>query len=329
MLRKNEPPLLRYQAQAIGGEYGRFDTPVEKDMWYFNPTVMKIGGKRHLVVRKYWMNYHDWDKYRSVLAVHEIKSDMSLGPQRIIRYPLRGPSESAEDPRASIFGGRNAIASCAWLVPPKKDPNKIIIHQSLFVLEDDLNVSEILDIPYGGNTRSLEHGVKAEKNWLWFDHDDRHYFVYQAEPHIVCEVDKVKGQWEVVDEMRTHNPSWWTLGQPRGGTPPVRVGDHYLTFYHSSMPWKKIPKYGVRMVYFVGAYLFEAKPPFQIVAATRQKLLTGTWNEPIQEGVPAVVYPNGAMLENGEWFITLGVNDCGCGWVKVPHSEIEKRLSPV
>lgn len=120
------------------------------------------------------------------------------------------------------------------------------------------------------------------------------------------------------------------MGDIRGGTPPIRVGNHYITFFHSSMPWKKLPKYGVRRMYFMGAYMFEAKPPFQIVAATRteRRLLSGTWNEPTVESVPAVVYPTGAILDGDEWFVTLGVNDCRCGWVTIPHERLMERMQP-
>jgi len=323
-LRRNEPPLLRVQANNIGGQYGRFTIPAERHIYHFNPGVMDHAGKRWLVSRKFFMDYENrWD-YRSWMAAREIHSDMTLGPEHLINYKLRDPRESVEDPRCSVAFGKQSIAAVAWISPTREHPKqKIVIHQSLFQLGKGLEVEKIVDVEYGGNGPSIFHGTGAEKNWLWFDHDGRTYFVYQAEPHIVVEVEDGK----VVQEHRTHAAMGWTLGAIRGGTPPIRVGDHYLTFFHSSMPWKKIPRYGVRRVYFMGAYLFEAKPPFQIVASTRERLLTGTWNEPIQEGVPAVVYPNGALLDGNQWLITLGVNDCACGWVKIDHSEIEKRLS--
>jgi len=329
-LLRNEPPLLQVQAANIGGSYGRFVTPEIEDTYYFNPGVLDYEGKRYLAARKFWMDYeHYWD-YRSVVSLMEIKEDMTLGPERILTYKLRDPRESIEDPRCSIIGGKPAISVCAWIPPHKIESGhqhpKITIHQSLLRIGNDWSVDEIWDPVYGGNSANLIHGEKAEKNWLWFDHEGKTFFVYQTEPHIVCEVDGGR----VVNEYRTFASLGWTLGDIRGGTPPVRVGDHYLSFFHSSMPWKKLPRYGVRRMYFAGAYLFEAKPPFQIVAATRtdRRLLSGTWNEPTAESVPAVVYPTGALLDGDEWFITLGVNDCRCGWMRIPHEKVMARMQP-
>lgn len=327
-LLRNEPPPLGIQARNIGGSYGVFDTPMNWPTWYFNPGVMDYQGKRYIAARKFWMDYEQYWDYRSVVSLMEIHPDMSLGPERILKYRLRDPRESVEDPRCSIVGGKMSIAACAW-IPPKKieSPHqepKIVIHQSLFQLGDNWNVEKIVDLEYGGNSTNLIHGTKPEKNWLWFDHDGQPHFIYQAEPHIVCGLNGDK----VVDEYRTFASLGWTIGDIRGGTPPVRVGEHYVTFFHSSMPWKKLPRYGVRRMYFMGAYLFEAKPPFQIVAATRtnDRLLSGTWNEPVAESVPAVVYPTGAILDGDEWFVTMGVNDCRCAWFKIPHEKLMSRM---
>lgn len=327
---RNEPPKLAIQARNIGGEFGMFKTPESWPTWYFNPGVMDYQGKRYLAARKFWMDYEQYWDFRSHVAFMEIHPDMTLGEERIMTYKLRDPRESVEDPRCSIIGGRPAISCCAW-VPPQKvtSPHhqpKIIIHQSLFRLGDDWNVDEIWDVPYGGNGPDLHYGDGAEKNWLWFEHDGQPHFIYQTEPHIVC---SVKGG-KVDEEFKTYASLGWTLGSIRGGTPPIRVGEHYLSFFHSSMPWKRLPRYGVRRMYFAGAYLFEAKPPFQIVAATRtdRRLLSGTWNEPTAESVPAVVYPTGALLDGDEWFITLGVNDCRCGWMRIPHEKVMARMQP-
>lgn len=329
-LLRNEPPLLELQARNIGGTFGMFKTPMVWPTWYFNPGVMDYQGKRYLAARKFWMDYEQYWDYRSVVSFMEIGQDMSLGQERILTYKLRDPRESVEDPRCSIVGGKPSISCCAWIPPhriesPHHHP-RITIHQSLFRMGDDWNVEEIWDTEYGGNSSNLIYGEKPEKNWLWFDHEEVPHFVYQTEPHIVCEA--IDGK--VTQEYRSYASLGWTLGDIRGGTPPVRVGEHYLSFFHSSMPWKKLPRYGVRRMYFMGAYLFEAKPPFQIVAATRteQRLLSGTWNEPTAESVPAVVYPTGAILDGDEWFITLGVNDCRCGWMRIPHDRVMSRMMP-
>lgn len=329
-LRQNEAPILRVQADRLGGSCKILPIQTGTHTYYFNPSLMEWNGRRYLVARKFWMDYEHWWDYRSVVSIMELSDGDRLGPEKIMRYPYRALNESTEDPRVSMFGGRPAVAACAWMVPTQEDHaagRRPVIHQSLFVLGDDFNPTEIIDLPYGGNSTRIDQGTGAEKNWLWFDHEGRHYMIYEAEPHTVVRVQH-DGFWRVTEEYKTHNPSWWTKGTIRGGTPPVRHGDYYYTFFHSAMPWKRMPHYGVLRIYYMGAYKFEAKPPFKIVAATREPLFRGTWNEPTNPGAPAVVYPNGALRDSAGWLISVGVNDCRCGLIRLPDSSLEPLMIP-
>jgi len=45
--------------------------------------------------------------------------------------------------------------------------------------------------------------------------------------------------------------------------------------------------------------------------------------------LPLVVFPCGAILRNGEWLVTLGVNDCESAWIKIPHERLMETMKKI
>jgi hypothetical protein len=146
-------------------------------------------------------------------------------------------------------------------------------------------------------------------------------------------------QVEEVYESKLWHPAW-KHGQPRGGSAPVRIGDTYFSFFHSSTPWKN----GKRQ-YHMGAYTFEAKPPFKVTSVTPKPILSGSIKDPWGPDKPLVVFPCAAITElsqgkairNGNaigrrydliWTISLGVNDLVSAYATISHSWLLKKLSP-
>ena len=77
----------------------------------------------------------------------------------------------------------------------------------------------------------------------------------------------------------------------------------------------------------MGVYSFEAKPPFRITGITETPLLIGSWRDRWKNGCPLVVFPCGADLRNGKWFVTGGQNDLDSFWVEIPHEDLVKRVA--
>jgi predicted GH43/DUF377 family glycosyl hydrolase len=116
----------------------------------------------------------------------------------------------------------------------------------------------------------------------------------------------------------------WPWGQPRGGTPPVLVDGEYWSFFHSCID----DPYHTRR-YFMGAYAFSAMPPFRITRMSRTPIMAGSNKDRWGNGKPLVVFPCGALLRNGIWMVTLGVNDLNCAWVEIPHESLLEQTVPV
>ena len=74
----------------------------------------------------------------------------------------------------------------------------------------------------------------------------------------------------------------------------------------------------------MGAYAFEADPPFRITRSTTMPLMYGSkHNRRILE-FPLVIFPGGSTFdeEAQEHFVVFGVNDFQSGWVKIPHKDL-------
>jgi hypothetical protein len=114
------------------------------------------------------------------------------------------------------------------------------------------------------------------------------------------------------------------FGDLRGGTAPVKVGDYYFTFPHSSLPWK-----GRYRRYYAGCIAFDATPPFQPRLVTPEPILRGSQNDPWEQKKPVVIFPCGAIYRDGKWLISAGVNDLKSAWIEIDHESLLARMQPI
>lgn len=243
-----------------------------------------------------------------------------------------------EDPRCTTLSGNIPLLSyCTFVleihgtdVPMNKWYGA---HQGVSPLDDQFQPTEVYDPIHGSNGGSVLQNAQAvegssnnEKNWLWFQHEGRLHTVYMTSPHEVVEWGSLHEAPRLVHQTEGPCKTWWPYGQPRGGSPPVRVGDEYWSFFHSSTPWLGWRKNEKRR-YHMAAYAFEAKPPFRITRFAKLPILTGSPRDPWAENQPLVIFPCGALLRNGVWLVTFGVNDMASGWIEIPHADLQE-LTP-
>jgi hypothetical protein len=207
-----------------------------------------------------------------------------------------------EDPRLIVAGNKVLVAFT------------FVRHGNIFMalatLDEGLEVADcrIFD---------TEHR-RGEKNWQFFEHDQALRVVYYPNPHTVG--------WKAGQEMRMPAADGarlpWAWGEVRGGTPPVRVGDEYFSFFHSSL----------HCHYVAGFYAFEAKPPFRVTRWPKEPCMVAAKDK--WRGGHAVVFPGGAILENGKWLVAYGWQDAFCCLAWYDHEELlasleTRTLSPV
>jgi hypothetical protein len=199
---------------------------------------------------------------------------------------------------------------------------------------------------------------EIEKNWLFFEHEGDLLAVYTIAPHVILRAE-LSGTGPIVCRP-VCNTAWdvsayaarW--GEPRGGTPPMRWGEVYLSFFHSRSPINppgppntmqkmsrsiKLPgwlidfkRYLQRhlklLKYYGGVYGFAAAPPFKPIFINPQPVL---WPEKqAKRRLPAarhlhprlVVYPCGALPVNErDWLVSFGVHDERCALRVLPYND--------
>lgn len=260
--------------------------------WAYNPSLITVDGDDWLVYRRQVEN-SDSTVCRMNFRTRENHT--------IELHPLLYHNEQFEDPRVWWHDGAIHLLVCSW----RKNWNYKPILRA-FRLNSKWEIEKEFPLTYGGNGKGV-----TQKNWVFFSHEGEQHFVYQYAPFQVVKDDKLFSGKSLT----------WKYGEIRGGTPPVRVGDHYYTFFHSRLD------HG-RSKYYAGCLAFEARAPFHPVAMTREPLLVATNREPNLSWAPLVVFPCGALYRNETWTVSLGINDTNCGLVDWTMAELKALMSP-
>lgn len=162
-----------------------------------------------------------------------------------------------------------------------------------------------------------------EKNWTPFEYispkgEVKILAEYFLDPHVLMDI-KDPSTSNNFSFLKFKTPAFKNIpwashlwGAPRGGTPPKIVDGEYLGFFHSSFK----DKYGV-IWYLMGAYTFEASPPFRFTGISNCPILfEGIYDSPLDNSANPLVrciFPSGFVVskENGRDVIhvSCGEND--------------------
>lgn len=157
-----------------------------------------------------------------------------------------------------------------------------------------------------------EQASRREKNWVPFDYKNHLCLAYSLIPHRIFL--PLPGTECCFTLAETNNHFEWKWGEPRGGTPALKVGNHYLSFFHSSIDLKTVHSDGEKVPhYFIGAYLFSASPPFEITHVSTKPIIekgfySGAKYTPYWKPVCAV-FPCGILVEGIDVVMTYGRQD--------------------
>lgn len=280
-----------------------FALPPSHGVTYYNPGWVEVRGKSFLVPRRVVGEKSD-------ITVFEIDGFTPINQRDL---ELDAPEGcQLEDPRA-IYKNGMIYLSYTMCYRVRGQARKWC-HVRVSKLDSDWKLVKNYDPECGFNAKDWQRNNGCEKNWLWFFHNEELQMIYRANPHTVCEFDL---EFDRKGTCSTRCDLGWESGEIHGGTPPVLKEDYYWTFFHSSIP-KTHPR-----TYFMGAYAFMSKPPFSITRITPKPLLTGSRDYPNQSpGKSLVIFPCGSALRDGEWLVTLGVNDLQCNWTMINHEEL-------
>ena len=243
---------------------------------------------------------------------------------RFVHSPQRAPLiDGCEDPR--IVRNSDGV----YLTYTRLEGDHLF-HQYICRVEcegDNLSVKEDLEMRLHQKDNRPIHR-QHEKNWMPFCRENRIYFVHSINPHTV-----VKWGNGTVTEVYTTSPIEldWTrkFGAPRGGSNALRFEDSYIAFFHSSIYLEgdsSVPD--APRQYFMGAYVFDADPPFRIKAVSSNPIESKYFFSRVNRISPhRVIFPMSLWKEDQYFFLTAGDMDCGVILLRIRVSSLLSSLS--
>lgn len=282
---------------------------------YLNCGLLERDGRRFLVPRRVKPKVGQPFGVNDVTAF-EMKGRKIVGPEIDIKFIHTAPGEHFEDPRIFVHENRTWMSCCNFVWGQTWTG----AHQVLLELNNGWETIRRFDVAYGKNGNKVWGNTGMEKNWLWFFHDGAPHLIYLTEPHIVV---RMSNTFNALKDYPTQSSNLvWPWGQPRGGTPPVRIGDEYFSFFHSSSRWHETGS----ARYHMGFYAFESRPPFRKTRIIKQPIMSGSSHDRWAHPKPITVFACGAVINRGIWTVSFGINDLYCGVADIPHEDLLKDM---
>lgn len=157
-----------------------------------------------------------------------------------------------------------------------------------------------------------------EKNWMFFEHDDSLYALYQLHPKTLLDVD-LSGDMIVanVRDVASWDASNYQnqYGPLRGGATPILYGGVYWTVFHTCYQTADDAQVG-KWKYVGGLLLLHCTPPFPVVAISNGPIVQLTPEEKLM-AAPMILnphcceiaYPCGAAVSQSGLKVSYGIND--------------------
>ena len=167
--------------------------------------------------------------------------------------------------------------------------------------------------------------IKWQKNWVPFESNKSLRLAYSIAPHEILSLNR-SGVCTPVSAAKAQLK--WDWGQLRGGTPALLLNGKYLAFFHSSMILpSQFSQNEPRHHYFMGAYTFSAKPPFEVTHISPSPIVGENFYTPSHD--KKVVFPGGFIVSNSSFYVAYGKDDKEIWIAKINREGLEKSLKPV
>ena len=252
-------------------------------------------------------------KYKTNSNFDQITTPIVVNPFITTKHIVNMENPGIEDPR--LFQFKNHIW-CIVSFRGKDVPSvnhfntSVLQHQMMLFPVDDPSNIIVLNYP--------QRNLPIDKNWQPFEYKHSLYLVYTMTPHHILKIDMDTGL--CTGMYSTPFPKGTSItGKMGGGAPPQRITwkneSVYLGVAHTRQDffWKR-----TRKTFW---YVFKGSPPFNIIYVS-----------PVFD----ILHPNidieyvtGLVVSGNEAIISFGINDCFCGFKKIPLSKVLQTLIKV
>lgn len=328
------------QFEELGGKFTRITAGLsDKIAFNFNPTLAEHNGKTWIAWRAQpepfcfrWDNrYFYLNNKPTTLHIGQLFDDSTIvGTKSVRAKPHRC---SYEDPRFfldSSGGMYLQFVASTYATTYAKNGNHLFDNSKVIVGRVDEHAN-LVDAIVPSLEKNREK-ASCEKNWCFFTHNEELHILYSIYPlKILREYgDPIIVNSDVLKVATGDSPTFCS-------TAPLDIGDDYLIFYH----WKNNQFDQTRnwyLKYYTSAFTLDKKT-FQIKRACEKPLLEGPladqliwWTDLMGNPVsrqPATILPYGALLQNNEIVLSVGVNDAFMGIGRIDLDTILSKMTSV
>ncbi len=166
-----------------------------------------------------------------------------------------------------------------------------------------------------------------QKNWVPFEWNHVLYLTYSISPHEVMYVNLSTGA--CYSSYVTFSPIEWRYGTLRGSSAATLVDGEYLAFFHSGTKMASSASNGEQTWhYFMGAYTFSSKPPFETSRISPHPITGPGFYAPSQYW-KKIIFPGGYIVRDPYIYVAYGRDD-GEMWIaKMDKKELMASLVSV
>jgi predicted GH43/DUF377 family glycosyl hydrolase len=291
----------------------------------FNPSIVKVDNG-FLLTFRYFVGYHQ----PSVSFIGIVRLDNNLN---VISKPqlLNTRDESSTTPSqaedARIFECNNKLFVLyndneTFFSPSIKERRDMYIAE-LIISSDYFELTKPVKLIHEKKYAS----VNWQKNWVPFVWNGKVLMGYSINSHEILEPHLVKG---VSKTLFTSNKKIkWQWGNLRGGTPALLVDGNYLGFFHSSKVDISEASFLQPMHhYYMGAYVFSSKPPFDILKTSPSPIISpGFYTQTSCD--KRVVFPGGLAIAGNNLYVAYGKDDAEIWIATINKTNLFKSLKKV
>jgi predicted GH43/DUF377 family glycosyl hydrolase len=234
------------------------------------------------------------------------------------------PSQS-EDARLFFYRGRIFLLynDNIDIVCPNKSDSRDMFMIELFYKDNRFVFSAPLKLFCQEKSSQF-----CQKNWVPFEWDKTLFLGYTISPHEILCPNLATG--ECYSVYKTEAPLKWNLGLLKGGTPALLEDGEYLAFFHSAAV-EYLPPFEESgyWYYFMGAYTFSAKPPFQITKMTSHPIVGKGFYAPSVNGPKKVIFPGSFVVSDSHIYVAYGRDDSEMWIATLDKKKFRELLWPV
>jgi predicted GH43/DUF377 family glycosyl hydrolase len=271
---------------------------------FWNPGICRVRGKVLVAAR---LDARSGHHHKPKVYIAELMPDASIRRLTLL-------VEYAEDPRLFTVAGK---LYCAYTTSPRERGSQ----------KNHMGVCRIAKGWKAVEHREFRRARKPQKNWQFFDYEGKMHAVYWIAPHQVLKCAKGDRKLPIVRAGKQRLRCSEKLKYKLGGTPPVRFGELYYSFFHCWHAKFKLPGNlrlsHAKRFYYTGAYAFEARPPFRIKLITPEPILEPRGRDTL------IQFVSGAIYTRGTWYLSYGLQDRECHLMSIGHKELLSKMRKV